>query len=115
MQLPRGHCLRRGYGYMKKTSKPLDVSSPQTVTDLINVSDGQKTIKIGFTDQKISPRAGLSPYGTFLQWLGWKNKLDEVLPARTSPNVSSASDVAMSFMAAILAGAKKLAHVTSLV
>lgn len=115
MQFQGGHCLRRSNGCMKKQSKLLDVSSPQTVTDLINVSDGQKTIKIGFTDQKISPRAGLSPYGAFLQWLGWKSKLDEVLPERTSPNASSASDVAMSFMAAILAGAKKLAHVTALV
>jgi hypothetical protein len=102
-------------GIMKKHSQLLDVSSPQTVTDLINLSYGQKTIKIGFTDQRISPRAGLSPFGAFLQWLGWKAKLDEVLPVRTSPNASLASDVVMSFMTAIVAGAKKLAHVSGLV
>ena len=35
-------------GYMKKTTKHLDVSSPQTVTGFIKVQDGKKAIKIGF-------------------------------------------------------------------
>ena len=99
---------------IKKRPKQLDVSSPQTVTDLINVFDGQKTIKIGFTDQKISPRAGLSPLGGFVQHLGWKRKLQEVLPQRSSPNGTGAGDVALSFMASIWCGAKKLAHVAVL-
>jgi hypothetical protein len=39
---------------MKKTTQALDVSSPQTVTDFIKVHEGQRAIKIRFTDQKIS-------------------------------------------------------------
>jgi hypothetical protein len=53
---------------MKKTTKHLDVSSPQTVTEFIKVNDGEKTIKIGFTGQKISPHAGLSTFVSFLHW-----------------------------------------------
>jgi hypothetical protein len=99
---------------MKKTTKHLDVSSPQTVTEFIKVQDGKKAIKIGFTDQKISPHAGLSTFVSFLHRQGWKGELEKVLPARTSPNGSPARDVALSFMMGVLSGAKKLAQVAYL-
>ncbi len=96
---------------MKKTTQALDVSSPQTVTDFIKVHEGQRAIKIGFTDQKISAHAGLSSFVSFLHWHRFKQQLEGWLPARTSPNASPASEVALSFMVGVLAGAKKLAHV----
>jgi Transposase DDE domain group 1 len=111
MQLPEGHYLRMSCGYMKKRTLPLDVSSPQIVTDFIKMHDGQRTIKIGFTDQKISAHAGLSTFVSFLHWHGFKQKLERWLPPRTSPNGSPASEVALSFMVGVLAGAKKLAQV----
>jgi hypothetical protein len=95
----------------KKTSQHLDESSPQTVTDFIEVDNGKKTIKIGFTDQKVSPHAGLSTFVSFLHWHGWKGLLEKVLPVRTSPNARPAAEVVLSFMVGILAGAKKLAQV----
>src|SRR5439155_8261237 len=88
----KSHCLRMCCGYMKKTTKHLDVSSPQTVTGFIKVQDGKKAIKIGFTDQKISPHAGLSTFVSFLHWHRWKSELEKVLPQRTSPNGSPATD-----------------------
>jgi hypothetical protein len=96
---------------MKKTTKHLDKSSPQTVTEFIKIQAGEKAIKIGFTDQRISPHAGLSTFVSFLHWHRWKSKLEQVLPKRTSPNGSPAADVVLSFMVGILAGAKKLAQV----
>jgi len=95
----------------EKQSQQLDVSSPQTVTEFIEVNTGEKTIKIGFSDQKVSPHAGLSTFVSFLHWHGWKGQLEKVLPVRTSPNANPASEVALSFMIGILAGAKKLAQV----
>lgn len=95
----------------KKTNTHLDESSPQTVTEFIEVDNGQNAIKIGFTDQKVSPHAGLSTFASFLHWHGWKGVLEKVLPVRTSPNARPATEVALSFMVGILAGAKKLAQV----
>ncbi|MBO0783498.1 MAG: IS1380 family transposase [Ktedonobacteraceae bacterium] len=95
----------------KKAKQHLDESSPQTVTEFIEVDNGQKTIKIGFTEQKVSPHAGLSTFVSFLQWQGWKMLLEKVLPERTSPNAKPAIEVALSFMVGVLAGARKLAQV----
>lgn len=95
----------------KKTKQHLDESSPQTVTEFIEVNNGEKTIKIGFTEQKVSAHAGLSTFVTFLHWHGWKQILEKVLPVRTSPNAGPAVEVVLSFMIGILAGAKRLAQV----
>src|SRR5215472_8120932 len=95
----------------KKTSQHLDESSPQTVTNFIEVNNGQNAIKIGFTEQKVSPHAGLSTFVSFLHWHGWKGLLEKVLPVRTSPNAKPAIEVALSFMVGVMAGARKLAQV----
>ena len=99
---------------MKKTKQHTDESGPQTVTDFIKVDNGQKAIKIGFTDQRISPHAGLSAFVSFLHWHGLKSKIQKVVPARTSHNGGPAVEVVLSFMIGILAGAKKLAQVAHL-
>src|SRR5205085_4450236 len=99
---------------MKKTTKHTDVSAPQTVTSFIKVHNGKETIQIGFTDQKISAHAGLSAFGSFLHWHRLRSVLKGLLPERTSPNATPAEDLGLSFMTAILAGAKKLAHVAHL-
>ena len=96
---------------MKKASKCLDVSSPQTVTEFIEVGNGKKAIKIGFTEQKVSPHAGLSTFVSFVHRAKWKPRLEKVLPVRTSPNARPAVELALSFMVGVLAGAKKLAQV----
>jgi Transposase DDE domain group 1 len=99
---------------MKKPTKHADVSVPQSVTDFIQIQTAEKSIKIGFTDQKISPHAGLSGFAAFLHWHRFKSVLSRALPMRTSPNATSTADLALGFMVGILAGAKKLAHVAYL-
>jgi hypothetical protein len=98
---------------MQKKSKPTDVSVPQSVTDFIKVKTEQETIKIGFTDQKISPHAGLSAFAGFLIWLGFRSFLGAVLPHR-SKQATCTEDVALGFIVGILSGAKKLAHLAYL-
>lgn len=95
---------------MKKTSKHPDVSGPQSVAPFIKLHNGEETIKIGFTDQKISPHAGLASFIAFLHWHRLKDLLARVMPQRTSPNATPSADLAVGFMLGILAGAKKLAH-----
>jgi hypothetical protein len=87
-----------------------DVSGPQSVTPFIKLHNGQEAIQIGFTDQKISPHAGLSAFVAFLHWHRFADLLEKALPRRTSPNATPASDLALGFIVAILAGGKKLAH-----
>ena len=99
---------------MKNKAKHADVSVPQTVTAFSKIHNGQETIQIGFTDQRISAHAGLSAFGSFLHWHRFSSVLKPLLPKRTSPNATPAEDLGLSFMAAILAGAKKLAQVAHL-
>ena len=99
---------------MKKPTKHADVSVPQTVTEFIKVHNGQETIQIGFSDQRISGHAGLSAFGSFLHWHRFRSVLQGLLPQRTSPNATPSEDLSLSFMTGILAGAKKLAQVAHL-
>lgn len=80
------------------------------MTSVIKLHNGREAIEIGFTSQKISPHAGLSAFVAFLHWHRFKGLLEKALPARTSPNATSAADLALGFMIGILSGSKKLAH-----
>ena len=99
---------------MTKTTKHTDVSAPQTVTNFIKVHNGQETIQIGFTDQRISCHAGVSAFGSFVHWHRFGSVLKKYLPGRTSPNATAAEDLGLGFMVGILAGAKKLSQVAHL-
>ena len=97
---------------MKETHRHPDVSGPQTVTSFIKAHNGRETIRIGFTDQQISPRAGLSAFAAFLHWHRFKSVLQRVLPQRTSPNATPMEELALGFLTGILAGARKLTQVS---
>jgi hypothetical protein len=99
---------------MKEPSKRPDVSGPQTVTSFIKAHNGKETIRIGFTEQRISPHAGLSAFATFLHWHRLKELLRGFLPQRTSPNATPMEELALGFLVGILAGARKLTHVAHL-
>src|SRR5271169_5708527 len=96
-----------------KTSSRLDESSHQTVTEFIKLKTPQETIQIGFTDQKVSGRAGLLTFAGFLHWHRFGELLAKVLP-HTKTRGLAAADLAMAFLAGILAGAQKLAQVAYL-
>jgi hypothetical protein len=96
----------------KKTSSPLDESSHQTVTEFIKLKTSQETIQIGFTDQKVSGRAGLLTFAGFLHWHSLGDLLAKLLPhCPKSKKTIPPQDLALGFIAGILAGAAKLTHV----
>lgn len=95
----------------------------QTVTEeFIELNTVGESIRIGFTDQKISGRAGLATFCGYLHWHRFGALLAKVLPRRGCrrsnggggrPSLSS-QDVALAFIAGILGGARRLTHVAFL-
>jgi len=79
MQLSNGHCGVVLGSIMQKQTRHTDVSAPQSVTDFIQIQTAEKSIKIGFTDRKISPHAGLSAFAAFLHWHRFKSHLAAAL------------------------------------
>jgi hypothetical protein len=84
MQLLGGHCWGCALFTVKTTNKHPDASGPQTVDAFIRLHNGDQTINLGFTDQKISPHAGLASFAAFLHWHHFKEILETALPIRTS-------------------------------
>jgi hypothetical protein len=85
------------------------------VTEFIKLKSPEQTIQIGFTDQKVSGRAGLLTFAGFLHWHRFGELLRRVLPhQRTSKKAIPVADLALGFLAGILAGAQKLAQVAHL-
>ena len=101
-------------------SKHARPAAHQTVTEeFIELSTGVESIRIGFTDQKISGRAGLSTFCGFLGWHRFGELLARLLPAREAQAGAGrggrppqpAHEIALGFIAGILSGAQRLAHV----
>ena len=95
----------------------------QTVTEeFIEVAGSGESIRIGFTDQKISGRAGLSTFCGFLGWHRFGQLLSRVLPERQTKSqegrggrpAQPTHEIALGFIAGILSGAQRLAHVAFL-
>ena len=100
---------------MKDTSVPTREAAHQTVTDFIRLQTPEQSIRIGFTDQKVSGRAGLLTFAGFLHWHRFGALLAKVLPhQRTSKKAIPGADLALGFLSGILAGAQKLAQVAHL-
>ncbi len=85
------------------------------MTEFIKLQTPQQSIQIGFPDQKVSGRAGLLTFAGFLHWHRFAQLLARVLPhQRTSKKAIPMADLALGFLAGILAGAQKLAPVAYL-
>lgn len=85
------------------------------MTEFIKLQTPEQTIQIGFTDQKVSGRAGLLTFAGFLHWHRFGHLLAQVLPhQRKSKKAIPVADLALGFLAGILAGAQKLAQVAPL-
>jgi hypothetical protein len=101
---------------------PIDPSreAHQTVTEeWIEVPTPAESIRIGFTDQKVSGRAGLASFAGFLHWHSLGQVLRRALPAlpaRVGPGRKPLpmEDLALGFITGILAGAQKLTQVAYL-
>jgi len=73
---------------------------------------GASQIEIEFTDKQITPYGGMALIMRFFEKLKVKRVLQHVLPdERTPPNATEVIDIAVSFVAAVLCGATRFAHV----
>ncbi len=100
---------------MKNPNRHPDESVHQTVAEFIKLKNPSEAIQIGFTNQRVSGRAGLVTFASFLHWHRFGQLLGKWLPFRPRSNYALApADIGLSFIAGILAGAEKLAQVALL-
>jgi hypothetical protein len=97
--------------------KPNQVPEPrreadQTVRLPIDTKATTSSIRISFTDQRLTAHGGLVVWSHFLHQKRFRQRLREVLPhCPTSPNAYDPTDVALGYVGGILCGADKLSRV----
>jgi len=75
----------------------------------------KKEIEIEWTDKPVTPWGGLALFSGLAQQVGLTSVLREALPFRlTSPNATDPVEVVLAFMAGVLVGARRLAHIERL-
>ena len=78
----------------------------------IDATGGPSSIRIGFTDQRLTAHGGLIVWSHFLQQSAFRKALESHLPHQpTSPNAYLPSDIALGFLGGVLSGADKLSRV----
>lgn len=78
----------------------------------IDTKGAAPSIRLGFTDQRLTAHGGLIVWSHFLRQKRFRQQLREVLPHDpTSPNAYDPTDVALGYVGGILGGADKLSRV----
>jgi len=78
----------------------------------LDTHTGSPSIRIGFTDQRLTAHGGLVVWSHFLHQQHFREQLELCLPhAPTSPNAFAPADIALGYLGGILAGADKLSRV----
>ena len=76
---------------------------------------GNNEIGIEFTDKPITPWGGLVLFSGLARQIGLEQALREALPFHlTSPNATDPVEIVLAFMAGVLTGSRRLAHVERL-
>src|ERR1700685_3251097 len=84
----------------------------QTVCLQIDTKDITSSIRISFTDQRLTAHGGMIVWSHFLQQKKFREQLGQALPHHpTSPNAYDPTDLALGYIGGILAGADKLSRV----
>lgn len=84
----------------------------QTVRLNLDTKDSTSSIRISFTDQRLTAHGGMIVWSHFLHQKRFRHQLRQVLPhAPTSPNAYDPTDVALGYVGGILCGADKLSRV----
>jgi len=97
---------------MKNSSSQPQPEAHQTVRLNIDTKDATSSIRISFTDQRLTAHGGMIVWSHFLHQKRFRDHLREVLPhAPSSPNAYDPSDVALGYVGGILCGADKLSRV----
>jgi hypothetical protein len=97
---------------MKNSSSQPQQEADQTVRLEIGTKDGSSSIRISFTDQRLTAHGGMILWSHFLHQKGFREQLRESLPhAPTSPNAYDPTDVALGYVGGILTGADKLSRI----
>lgn len=100
---------------MLRTTEAVDKTANQTVRLDLGTKNGVKSMRIGFTDQRLTAHGGLVVWARFVTEVGLREELRAALPhAPTSNNAYDPTDTALGFIGGILCGADKLAQVAHL-
>ena len=84
----------------------------QTVRLNIDTKDATSSIRISFTDQRLTAHGGMIVWSHFLHQKNFRADLRRFLPHEpTSPNAYDPTDVALGYTGGILCGADKLSRV----
>ena len=84
----------------------------QTVRLKIDATEGSSSIRIGFTDQRLTAYGGMAVWSHFLRQKSFRSVLRSHIPHQpTSPNAYDPTDTALGFLGGILSGANKLSRV----
>src|SRR6267154_110212 len=84
----------------------------QTVRLQLDTDHGSPSIRIGFTDQRLTAHGGMIVWSHFLHQQQFRRQLQQALPhAPISPNAYVPADIALGYLGGILAGADKLSRV----
>lgn len=94
--------------------QPHTGSTHQTVLK-ISTAGSTQSIRIGFTDQRLTAYGGMALWSGFLHKRGVRQELAKLMPHKpTSPNAYVTTDVALGLMGGIVCGADKLSRVAYL-
>jgi len=97
---------------MKNSSSLPRPEANQTVRLEIDTKDGESSIRISFTDQRLTAHGGMAIWSHHLKQRAVRQQLRGVLPhAPESPNAYDPSDVALGYLGGIVCGADKLSRV----
>ena len=97
---------------MKYSSSEPRPEADQTVRLQIDTKEGASSIRISFTDQRLTAHGGMVVWSHFLHQKKFREQLRGVLPHQpVSPNAYDPTDVALGYVGGILCGADKLSRV----